>query len=93
MGNHFSELLDKYPIAPYLDSRESFIKWVHFIHNRINQMLGKDEISLTEAMQKYYDNYKPKGMLMREEKKYRRKLIFFVLVVLGVSAAYYMYKK
>jgi hypothetical protein len=93
MGNHFSELLDKYPIAPYLDSRESFIKWVHFIHNRINQMLGKDEISLTEAMQKYYDNYKPKGMLMREEKKYRRKLVFFVLVVLGVSAAYYMYKK
>jgi hypothetical protein len=93
MGNHFSELLDKYPIAPYLDSRESFIKWVHFIHNRINQMLGKDEMSLTEAMQKYYDNYKPKGMLMREEKKYRRKLVFFVLVVLGVSAAYYMYKK
>ena len=35
MGNHFSELLDKYPIAPYLDSRESFIKWVHFIHNKI----------------------------------------------------------
>ena len=69
MGNHFSELLDKYPIAPYLDSRESFIKWVHFIHNRINQMLGKDEMSLTEAMQKYYDNYKTKGMLMREEKK------------------------
>jgi hypothetical protein len=93
MGNYFSDLLDKYPIAPYLDSRESFIKWVHFIHNRINQMLGKDEMSLTEAMQKYYDNYKPKGMLMREEKKYRRKLVFFVLVVLGVSAAYYMYKK
>jgi hypothetical protein len=93
MGNHFSDLLDKYPIAPYLDSRESFIKWVHFIHNRINQMLGKDEMSLTEAMQKYYDNYKPKGLLMREEKKYRRKLVFFVLVVLGVSAAYYMYKK
>jgi hypothetical protein len=56
-------------------------------------MLGKDEMTLTEAMQKYYDNYKPKGMLMREEKKYRRKLVFFVLVVLGVSVAYYMYKK
>ena len=93
IGNKFSELLDKYPIAPYLDSRESFIKWVHFIHNRINKMLGKDEMSLTEAMQKYYDNYKPKGMLIIEEKKYKRKLVFFVLVVLGISASYYMYKK
>jgi hypothetical protein len=93
MGNYFSDLLDKYPIAPYLDSRESFIKWVHFIHNRINQMLGKDEMSLTEAMQKYYDNYKPKGLLMKEEKKYKRKLVFFVIVVLGLSAAYYLYKK
>jgi hypothetical protein len=93
MGNYFSSLLDKYPIAPYLDSRDSFIKWVHFIHNRVNEMQGKDEMSLTEAMQKYYDNYKPKGLLMKEEQKYKRKLVFFVLVVLGTSAVYYMYKK
>jgi hypothetical protein len=56
-------------------------------------MQGKDEMSLTEAMQKYYNNYKPRGLLMREENKYKRKLVFFVIVALGVSAAYYMYKK
>jgi hypothetical protein len=42
IGNKFSELLDKYPITPYLDSRDSFIKWVHFIHNRVNKIIGKD---------------------------------------------------
>ena len=36
IGNTFSEFLDKYPVTPYLDSRESMIKWVHFIHNKIN---------------------------------------------------------
>ena len=56
-------------------------------------MQGKDEMSLTEAMQKYYDSYKPKGLLMKEEQKYKRKLVFFVIITLGISAAYYMYKK
>jgi hypothetical protein len=50
IGNKFSELLDKYPITPYLDSRDSFIKWVHFIHNRVNKMTVKAEISLTLAL-------------------------------------------
>ena len=36
MGNLFNEMLDHYPVTPYLDSRESLIKWVHFIHNKIN---------------------------------------------------------
>ena len=27
VGDKFSKLLDKYPVTPYLDSRESFIKW------------------------------------------------------------------
>lgn len=36
IGNKFSSLIDKYPVSPYLDSRESFIRWVHFIHNKVN---------------------------------------------------------
>ena len=42
MGDAFSELLDKYPVSPYLDKRESFIKWVHFLHNQINLRLNRD---------------------------------------------------
>ena len=41
IGNKFSSLLDKYPVTPYLDSRESFIRWVHFVHNKVNVSLGK----------------------------------------------------
>ena len=35
MGNDFSKLLELYPVTAYLDSRESFIKWLHFIHNKV----------------------------------------------------------
>ena len=33
----FSKLLDEYPVSPYLDSRDSFVRWMHFIHNKINE--------------------------------------------------------
>ncbi len=35
IGTKFAELLNVYPVTPYLDSRQSFIKWMHFIHNKI----------------------------------------------------------
>ena len=40
MGDNFGAMLDKYPISPYLDSRESFIRWVHFIHNKFNVIIA-----------------------------------------------------
>ena len=55
-GENFSILLDKYPVSPYLDNRESFIRWVHFIHNKINVILGKREISLYTSLDIYHEN-------------------------------------
>ena len=66
MGNQFSKFLDKYPVTPYLDCRESFILWVHFIHNKFNQLLGKEELSLPFAMDKYSAEYKPKAIYASE---------------------------
>jgi hypothetical protein len=60
MGNRFSKLLDEYPVTPYLGSKESFVKWVHFIHNRMNLFLGKKEVSLYQSLEIYRNEYKPK---------------------------------
>jgi len=92
IGNKFSDLIDKYPVTPYLDSRDSFIKWVHFIHNRVNKMTGKDEISLTQALKEYYYNYKPKAIRIQEELKYRQKLVFFLILLGGIVGVYYLLK-
>ena len=49
IGDDFSKLLDKYPVTPYLDSRDSLMKWVNFIHNRVNIKLGKNELMFVSS--------------------------------------------
>ena len=82
IGNTFSKFLDSYPVTPYLDSRESMLKWVHFIHNKINIYLGKDEITYYNAMDLYYNNYKLKEVKKVDDKKNREKYIFFSMILL-----------
>ena len=73
IAHKFSNFLDAYPVSPYLDNRESFVKWVHFIHNKINYSLGKEEISYAEGIDNYLSHYKPKPIHVSERiivKKY-----------------------
>ena len=92
MGNTFSIFLDKYPVTPYLDSRESFMKWVHFIHNKINIFVGEPEISMTEAMTRYYEHYKPKEIKRREKLKNKEKTIFFSTLLILIIFIFYLHK-
>jgi hypothetical protein len=92
IGDRFSEMLDKYPVTPYLDSRESFIKWMHFIHNKYNLLSGKEEVSMAEAMDKYYHNYKPKNLLIRENLKRRQKILYLIIIALLLGAIWRLYK-
>lgn len=89
IGNGFSKMLDKYPVTPYLDSQASFVKWVHFIHNKYNVALEKPELSMDEALIKYYELYKPKAVKEEEERKRREKIAFVIIIssvlILGIG--------
>ena len=93
IGNTFSKFLDSYPVTPYLDSRESFVKWVHFIHNKINIYLGKPELSYYEAMNKYYENYKIKEIKKIEERKNKQKYIFGSIILLVLLVIIFLFYK
>jgi hypothetical protein len=93
IGNQFSKILDEYPVSSYLDSRDSLIRWVHFIHNKINEKLEKPKISLNEFYIKYYEEYKPKNLKMIEYYKFKEKLIYLLIIVSGVSLITYLYNK
>ena len=54
----FAQLIEEYPVQPYLSSRQAFLKWVHFIHNHVNRKLGKRTIPMNEALDKYYAQYR-----------------------------------
>lgn len=87
-SENFIQLLDLYPITPYLDSRESLIKWMHFIHNKTNEHLKKKKISIDEFYVNYYNEYKPKETKMLEYKKWREKLIYFAIISVFIGIIY-----
>jgi len=91
ISTEFSKLIDQYPIAPYLDNRDSFIRWTHFIHNKINQKLEKPELTLNEFYIKYYDEYKPNIIKNREFNKILGKVIYFVIIICFIGLIYYLY--
>lgn len=93
IGNKFAEVLDSYPITPYLDSRESFIKWVHFIHNKINISLNIPEKSYDESLNDYYEYYKPKEVIMKNNMIKKEKYVYCSLIILLIISAFFLYKK
>jgi pyruvate-formate lyase-activating enzyme len=93
MSADFSKLLDEYPVVPYLDSRDSFIRWIHFIHNKINAKLEKPTISLSQFYENYYNEYKPSTVKMREANVWKERAVYFCIlfVIIGITA--YLYNK
>lgn len=91
IGNHFSELLDKYPCSPYLSSRDSFKKWIHFIHNKINIHIGKKEISFLRADDLYNAQYKPQPLILSETLKIKKHHIYLLLTLLCIIFIYIFY--
>lgn len=92
IGNRFAKLLDLYPVSPYLDKKESFVRWTHFIHNKINVYLGKEEIGLEEATKSYFAQYNPHSSLFWNEtfaKKHAVYIYFAFILGLGISVVYF----
>ena len=93
IGNHFSVLLDMYPVTPYLDSRQSLMRWTHFIHNRVNESLRKPTLSFEEAMTHYYEHYKPKQVKDIIQLKRREKYVFLGFTAVLIGMILYLYHK
>ena len=93
IGKNFMDLLDQYPVTPYLDSRMSMMKWVHFIFNKISVQLDQPIEEFYDSLEKYYDEYKPKEYKTREIAKTRKKYIEFAVGTILVGLIIYLYKK
>lgn len=79
-GGGLAAFLDRYPPTPYLDSRDSFQRWVHFLHNKINSALGRAEISREEADAAYWLHYVPRERIDQAARRRKR--------LLGVAAVF-----
>jgi hypothetical protein len=93
ISGEFSKLIEKYPIAPYLDNRDSFVRWMHFIHNKINEKLEKPQITLNEFFVNYYNQYKSQDEKLLAFYKIRQQFIYGTIIVTILGAIYYLYEK
>jgi len=93
MGSAFIKLLDEYPVTAYLDNRESLIRWMHFIHNKINEKLEKPKISLNDFYLRYYEEYKPKDIKFKEYYRWREKIIYTLVIMGATGLIVYLYNK
>jgi len=93
ISTSFSKLIEKYPITPYLDNRDSFVRWMHFIHNKINVALEKPQVSLNDFFVNYYNEYKSKDEKFTEYYKIQGKVLYLLLVIGLGGAIYYLYDK
>lgn len=91
ISNKFIEYLDQFPVTPYLDSRSSFMKWVHFIHNKVNASLGKEEFTFIEGLEKYYSFYK--NIDLEKERELKKKTILLYGSIIGglLITSYFLY--
>jgi len=87
IGSLFLKLIDKYPVTPYLDSQKDLIKWMHFIHNKVNLRLDKPTITLSEHYQQFHALYEPKETKLKRFLKERYHVIFTMCVILMILFA------
>jgi len=93
ISSDFEKLIDKYPITPYLDNRDSFVRWMHFIHNKINEKLEKPQIMLNDFFVEYYNQYKSQNEKLAEYYKLREKVIYSGILFSILGSIYYLYDK
>ena len=93
IGDNFVKVLDKFPVTPYLDNRMSFMKWMNFIHNKINLSLGKDFIEFEDGVSKYKELYRSVDEVSVEKFKYKKHIIYASLTVSSILVAYFLYNK
>jgi hypothetical protein len=93
MSKSFSDMLDIYPVSPYLDSKDSFIRWIHFIHNKVNKKIELPQISMSKFYTDYYENYKTRDVKYIEYAKTKRHILYGILIVLLFGTIYFLYNK
>ena len=91
MATDFTHLLNEYPLVPYLDNRDSLIRWMHFIHNKVNEKLEKPKISLSDFYIQYYNEFKPKNVKRMEYLKTYQRAIYFGIIFVLLACIYWLY--
>jgi len=51
--DHYAEHIEKFPITPHLDRRSDLFKWTVLLHNEVNRVLKKPQVTESEVLKGY----------------------------------------
>ena len=89
----FSDLLEEYPVSPYLDSKDSLVRWVHFIHNKINKKLEKEQISIGRFYTEYYKQYETITEQQITQIKTKKHIVYELLIVFLLGVVFILHRE
>lgn len=93
LGKYLEKLLEEFPVTPYMNSKSSFMKWIHYLFNKINSRIGKDNVSFYENLENYYQHYKPKEIINKEHIKYKKHILYGSVFTIFLLTSIYFYNK
>ena len=86
MGDDFADLLDQFPVAPYLLNRESFMRWVNFVHNRYNEKLhDKPSLPMYESVELYLSNYAQPLVKAHRDTAYVARVLYLLIFLFLIA--------
>lgn len=87
---HLEEVLNLFPIRPYLDSRDAFTYWIHNVQNKINEKYGFEERTYYQHLDEYYSKFLPKTYRLSEKFGIQKRHILLLLfTLLGIFIFYH----
>ena len=87
MASVYESILQKYPVSPYLDSRDEFIKWMHHLHNKINERLDKPTMTLEEHQEEFLKHFETPPT--RLKRIWKEKINLILVLVVGITYLWY----
>ena len=85
---HFSKLLKRYPLTPYLDNNVDFLKWINFIQNKTNSLYNVKTKTFKETILDYYKQYETK----EEETQYLNIKTYITVCIILTILIIYLYR-
>tara|TARA_B100002051_G_C16726217_1_gene635504 strand:+ start:1239 stop:1679 length:441 start_codon:yes stop_codon:yes gene_type:complete len=88
ISREFTKILNIYPVKPYLDSRASFVKWMHFIHNEVNRITGKEPLPYNTFIQSINRKLTPSIQPPPKSIFSRQNAVYFLFLIFSGSLIY-----
>lgn len=73
--------IKRYPITPYLDSRDSLLQWLFFVRRQIDESVGKEYMGEEYLMKEYNIEY-----VLRDDSDYKAYTIKRIATGAGIIA-------